>query len=180
MTPEMTKAELLATMRSERAAWDALLDRVDPRLAVQPGAAGTWSLRDVIAHVTAYERLLVEALEQIAGGGTYKASSIRQLPLEERNARLHAASIGLSLYEARAEAGRVFTRLLGAIDRYSEEDLRDATRFGGLVVNEPAWKAFAGESYEHYHEHIPGIRAWLASTGGSDDGQGTSSCGVDS
>jgi hypothetical protein len=170
MTAKMTKGELLVTMQTERAAWDALLDRVEPSLAVQPGAAGAWSLRDVIAHVTAYERMLAEALEQLADGRPYEPPPVRLLPLEERNARLHAESAGLSLDEVRVDAARVFARLLDAIDRFSDADLQDARRFGGLVVGEPAWKAFAGESYEHYYEHIPAIRAWLANAGEPHDG----------
>ena len=55
-----SKAEFLDTMRSERDRWEALLAEADETQMVEPGVAGDWSLKDLVAHVTAYERGLAE------------------------------------------------------------------------------------------------------------------------
>ncbi len=158
----MTKAALLKTMRAERERWDALLGSINPPRRIQAGAEGTWSVKDVIAHIAAYERELAESLERIARSQPAGRSPTRLLPMEERNARWYEADRGRSFAEVEAAAQQVFARLLRAIDAFSEDDLRNQTGFGDVVVDEEPWKAFAGESYEHYDEHRPSIEAWRA------------------
>jgi hypothetical protein len=52
----MNSAELLDTMPTERARWEALLIEVGIEQMQEPGAEGQWSIRDIVAHITAYER----------------------------------------------------------------------------------------------------------------------------
>jgi hypothetical protein len=42
-----------------------------------------------------------------------------------------------------------------------EDDLMNPDRFA-WSQGEPLWEAIAGDTYEHYHEHIAQIQAWLA------------------
>lgn len=51
----MDKATLLKTLIETRAAWEALLAEFDEGQMLKPGAAGTWSVKDVIAHVASGE-----------------------------------------------------------------------------------------------------------------------------
>src|SRR5947209_4414007 len=49
------KAELLATLEAEHAAWRALLEAIGADRMQWPGAAGLeWTVQDVIAHLTAW------------------------------------------------------------------------------------------------------------------------------
>ena len=44
------------------------------------------------------------------------------------------------------------------------ESIRDGykiTEIGEMPEEWEPWKVIASNSYEHYHQHIPGIRAWL-------------------
>ena len=57
MTEEaMTKARFLEKMRAERARWEAAIAAIERPRLTEGGFAGVWSVRDVIAHITAYER----------------------------------------------------------------------------------------------------------------------------
>ena len=56
MSAPSTKAELLATMRRVRAEWNALMAAVGEARMGEPDVVGTWSVRDAIAHLSAYER----------------------------------------------------------------------------------------------------------------------------
>jgi hypothetical protein len=60
-----------------------------------------------------------------------------------------------------SKAERVFERLIQAVEALSEEDLLDASRFHDMPEEWEPWKVIASNSYEHYHQHIPGIHAWL-------------------
>ncbi|HEX6387217.1 MAG TPA: DinB family protein [Anaerolineae bacterium] len=59
----MSKEQLLKTLRAERQRWERLLAAVSEENMTQPGVAGHRSAKDVIAHVTAYKRWLVEWLQ---------------------------------------------------------------------------------------------------------------------
>jgi len=48
----MDKAMFINTLKQSRAEWEALLAQVDEERMLQPGAAGKWSVKDVIVHVT--------------------------------------------------------------------------------------------------------------------------------
>ena len=56
MSDKMTKERLLATLRAERARWEALLDEVGAARMTEPGVVGSWSMKDLTAHLTAYQR----------------------------------------------------------------------------------------------------------------------------
>jgi hypothetical protein len=56
MDAQMDKAAFLATLRAKHAEWEALLAEVGEARMVQPGVAGEWSVKDIVAHVTWGER----------------------------------------------------------------------------------------------------------------------------
>jgi hypothetical protein len=82
----MTKAELLATMRRERAAWEALLAEVGESRLDEPGATGHWSVKDVIAHNMYFEQWVVDRLEGRARGEVYVESDLDKMYFHDRNA----------------------------------------------------------------------------------------------
>ncbi|HEX5692552.1 MAG TPA: maleylpyruvate isomerase N-terminal domain-containing protein, partial [Roseiflexaceae bacterium] len=71
MEESMTKAKLLETLRRERAEWDALVAQVPRDRMTIPGVAGHWSVKDVIAHLTYYERWLADRLHEQLRGESY-------------------------------------------------------------------------------------------------------------
>src|SRR6266545_8341315 len=58
----MTKAALLDAMAAGRAGWDDLLVAVGSSRMDQARVVGAWSVRDVVAHVAAYERWVAAML----------------------------------------------------------------------------------------------------------------------
>ena len=58
----MEKATLFKTLTETRAAWEALLAQIDEKQMLKLGAAGNWSVKDVIAHVAWCESELVPVL----------------------------------------------------------------------------------------------------------------------
>ena len=59
----LDKQQFLNTMRSERRRWEAEFSGVSEERLCQPGAAGEWSVKDVIAHITWHEREMIGALQ---------------------------------------------------------------------------------------------------------------------
>lgn len=163
---KITKMDFLARMRSRRERWNALLDRIEDHAMESAGVAGDWSARDIVAHVTAYERGLVEWL-QAALSGTVKTFEVLDHPdVDFRNARILEEYEGQSWKEVEAEASRVFNQLMELLATISEEELSDRERVEWYVVprwgrRRALWECIADDSYRHYEQHSEGIEKWL-------------------
>jgi hypothetical protein len=55
MDNQMTRARLLVELRAARSEWDTLMAVVGEERMTEPGAAGDWSVKDVIAHLTSFD-----------------------------------------------------------------------------------------------------------------------------
>ncbi|MFQ5645263.1 MAG: ClbS/DfsB family four-helix bundle protein [Thiogranum sp.] len=161
----MNKAELLDAMQTKRARWETLLAQVGEERMTQAGVEGEWSVKDIIAHVTAYERW-VEVRLQSALRGQPAQLEADQMDLDQCNAWIFKENRNRPLHDVLAESQQVFQQLLATVQALSDEDLTDPRRLepfldpvwtGGL----PLWKCIAADSYEHYHQHTPSIRGWL-------------------
>jgi len=52
----MGKRELLSALTDERAHLSAMLARLDDSQMVTPGVQGNWSVKDILAHMSAWDR----------------------------------------------------------------------------------------------------------------------------
>jgi len=153
----MDKTTLIQTLRNEHEQWQTLLAQISEERMVQPGVAGEWSVKDIIAHVMWYERETVGILQQRA----FVGSPLWNVSLEERNAAMVAESRTYSLKEIQTQAQQVFEQLIQAIQELSEADLNDASSLRDIPPNWLPWQVIASNSYEHYHQHTPSLQAWI-------------------
>ena len=154
----MEKTVLIDTLRTEREQWESLLAQIGEERMVQPGVAGeAWSVKDIIIHVMWYERETVGILQQRA----FIGSPLWQVSQEERNAAMVAEKQNYSLQEVHAEAQQVFEQLVQAIQAFPEADLNDAGSLRDIPPGWLPWQVIASNSYEHYHQHIPDLHAWI-------------------
>ena len=159
----MTKAQFLDLLRTARAEWDALLAAVPEARMTAPGVEGHWSVKDVIAHITWHEREMLGVLRARALVG----SDLWGLPLHERNATIHAENRNRPLAEVLAESRAVYPQLPAAVEGLAEEDLTDPARFADMPGDWVPWQLLAANTYTHYRDHMPAIRAWLDQESGS-------------
>ncbi|MBA2393346.1 MAG: ClbS/DfsB family four-helix bundle protein [Ktedonobacteraceae bacterium] len=169
MDTPMTKEKFLSILHSERANWEALLAKIDTSRMTQPGFAGEWSLKDVIAHVAYYEEWTAAVIEELMRGETKTLDSgePEDIDVELRNARFFKEHQHSSLPEVLAYSQKSFQHLLTVVQSLPEEELLSSSpSFKALLPvywpDEPLWKTIAGDSYEHYHQHIPDIQAWAS------------------
>ena len=166
MTDAMSKSELLTLVQTERAAWEALLAEVPEERMTEPGAAGTWSVKDVAAHVAVYERWTAQQLDAMMRGETdmYIAPDTppeaNTYDVDRRNTVYYELWRDRSLADVQRESEEAFALLRAAIERTPEELLNESERFAWLGGS-PVWQMIPGNAYEHYQDHMPSIRAWL-------------------
>jgi hypothetical protein len=147
-------AELLSRIEREWMALLAVIDSFSGEQMLMPDAGG-WTLKDNLAHVTEWERFLIN--NQFEGQAPPAALGIEAAVLEKLdeagyNAALLIRVQARPLAEVLDDLQQTHARLLGALDRVSWQDLQKSTRALGPNT-EPVLTWVIYNTYEHYAEH---------------------------
>ena len=166
----MDKSQFLAILGSERAQLEALLDKIGPLRMDMHGVSGTYSVKDILAHVMAYEETLVKWLVQAKAGEVYVDSVLDQPDVDARNAALYEANRHRDAADVVSAFRQTFRELEACVGALTDEELTDVERTAWFVVprwkrKQELWRCIANDSYEHHHQHIPDIERWLAENG---------------
>ena len=166
MEEQMTKARLLEQMRQGRADLEALVDGIGETQMEQPAVPGDWSVKDVLAHVSAWERHLLGWLEAEAKGEKpdLPVPPATEEAIDQFNAQTYATHRDQPPAAVRAEFRASFQALLAKAEALSEAELLDPNRFA-FAAGRPAWSYFAVISYWHYPEHFDQIQAAARAAG---------------
>jgi hypothetical protein len=157
----MTSSRLAEILRGERNQWNALLEQVGLDRMDIPGVEGEWSVKQLVAHLTWYEQAVVEGAQQALKTGTFSRRRPDGVGLDEINALIMEESRARPASDVLAEADAVFAQLLTLIAACPDAMLNDPQLLG-LSDDMPPWMRVANNSYAHYREHEPALRAWLA------------------
>ena len=120
---------------------------------LEPGVTKTWSVRDIIAHVTTWEEEAVKHLPAILEGRRPPRYSQSYGGIDAFNALMTARKRDLSLGELLEEQARVHRRLVALIESAPEGQLAGETRFR---------RRLRADTYRHYLIHADAIRRWRA------------------
>ena len=162
------KSELLDWLREQLRQWDVLLDQIGPAHMEQPGVNGEWSMKDVLAHLTGWNRWLVVRL-QAAGRGGSEPPPPWPAHLEtedEINAWIYETNRERSVRAVLDETQHVLQQLQTFVESLPEdvkiEQVHDGGRVFHLVwLNDQRFPV--GEFFDHFHDdHESDVRAWLA------------------
>jgi hypothetical protein len=155
----MDKVEFLNQLLESHSSWKALLGQV-PECAMElPGVCGKWSVKDVIAHVTWFEREMVGMLQARALVGL----DLWNLPGDDRNEAIYQQNSQRTLEDIRSEAAEVLPLLVAGMDGLADQDLLSPEGFRGMPPEWIPWQVIASNTFEHYDNHSQDIRKWLES-----------------
>lgn len=156
------KASLLAYTRGERTRLDALVASLDEATLTRDGAIEGLSVKDIVVHITAWERRVVAGTESALRGETpaWPEPGWTMDRMDELNDRDFAANRGRSSAVVLAEARASYERASQLLESLGEPDLFDGQRYP-WTRGEPAWRFFDANMGEHYREHREAIEAWL-------------------
>lgn len=147
------KDELLARMLIERDRLLLAVAGLDQADAVRR-AIGDWSIKDIVAHITAWEIEAARRLELIADGRDNEITDIADAEIDSWNARAVARSAEASWEEVLASLVESRDRLLRAFNSVTEAQLTAAE---GRV---PAATWLSRFTSEHEAEHSAAILKW--------------------
>jgi uncharacterized protein (TIGR03083 family) len=159
----MNKTDLLDTLQTERAKIEALLARLTEAQMLQPGAQNHWSVKDIVAHLTVWERRGAIWIEAMARGETPQAPVPGQAwdKVDRLNEEAFEEFQHRSLAEVLADFQQSFPLLIQQVEALSDDVLRKAYQ-GAWTDNEPkyGWEIVAWR-YKHYQSHGRHIQDWL-------------------
>ncbi len=161
----MKKSELLNWLRDEYRQWEVLLDQIGLARMVQPGVNGDWSIKDIAAHLTGWQRRVVANL-QAAQRGEPEPPPHWPAHLEAEddiNAWIYESKRGRSVREVLDETHLVFQQLLAVIEGFADDVRVEHIEPAFYLVWVDGERFLTGEFFNHFHDdHEPDIRAWLA------------------
>ncbi|HEU4354143.1 MAG TPA: DinB family protein [Actinomycetota bacterium] len=136
------KGTILARERDGWAAWWVHVEGVDPD-ATRPDG---WSLKDVIAHIAAWQRYSAERLAALGRGEPDPGPPAAE---DDFNAVAREVSLSRSWEEVRTEAERAHHEFVATIEAVPENMFAMDEGLGAFVV--------AVNGVEHYEEHVPDV-----------------------
>ena len=165
----MQKAELLDWLREQVRRWESFLDEFGRSRLEQPGVAGPWSMKDVAAHLTGWNRRLVASIAAAQRGAPQPPPPWPPDLQEDDdiNAWIYTSNRDRPLQAVLDDTEQVLQQLLATIASLPD-DVRIETVTGGngheyYLVWLGDTRYPAGEFFDHFHDdHEPDLRAWLA------------------
>lgn len=153
----MTKTDLLARIREDRAAFAALWQGLSAeQMQQRPGPQADWSVKDLIAHVIWWENFMVKRVRRWAAGQT-----LEPITDEDRvNAYIFDALRDQPLARVLAEWQTNLPPIEKLIAELSAEDINDVGRFKtpeGMRLLDP----IINNTFDHYAQHYADLEAYV-------------------
>lgn len=162
MEKYIAKTELLEKIRTERETLETILRKVSDDRMAQPGVESNWSVKDILAHISVWERRMIQWVEESLRGETPErpAPGMTWDDLDRLNEQTYQLDRDKPLDEVSAEFRNSYQRSLKTVEALSEDDLNDPQRFEWRK-SDPLWHMVAANTFWHYKDHAETIAAWL-------------------
>jgi hypothetical protein len=147
----MTREQLLARIDK---AWTSFIESYDGLTESQmtgPLVTDTWTVKDIISHVTWWDEEALKYLPLIARGGRPPKYSVTYGSVDAFNALMTEERRDLPLAEVLQRAEEVHGRLVGYISSAPDELIATDTRFR---------RRLRLDTYGHYPLHAEVIKEW--------------------
>jgi len=154
------KQGLLQEVKQARAELLAAINGLSENEMLQPGAAGLWSVKDLMAHLVAWEAELVTALSRRLSKRYQDAPPIVTIEdIDDWNSEQYHLNARKPLDLIRPDFDGVHKHLLLAIEDLDARLLEDPLRFEWME-GEPLAYLVLETAVWHEQEHAEDIRAW--------------------
>ena len=165
MATQMDKSRLLEEMSSGYIALEDILAPLDQAQMTTSGVNGDWSIKDILAHLAAWQNYLLIRLQAAARNEVPSVQGILSdedegNTVDRLNAGFYEENKSRSLDEVLAEFRTTYQQVVEAVQAFSDEDLFEPKRFAWMKGN-ALWELVPGNTYGHYQEHIQSIQECL-------------------
>lgn len=158
----MQKNDVVDELRAARTELMAALEGLTPEQMRMAGAVGIWSVKDVLAHLTAWESELVTALNQATKKRAPQIVLIDDL--DEWNAKQYHISAARSAESILVDFESVHNILCNMVAGYNEQALFDRLRYPWMEGEHLVFLIEENATL-HEQEHTEDILAWRRERG---------------
>jgi hypothetical protein len=156
----------------ERDKLELLLNRVGyTRRMTLKGVSGKWSIKDILAHILAYEQYIADRMNELLHDVVYVPCKTQNAldafldefgypdfgsPLlddDEPNAWVAEKYKTVALEDVVAQEIQAFASIIASLENMPEE----------MIHRHHLYDRIANNTYRHYRQHIADIRRWLQS-----------------
>jgi len=168
------KQVFLGRLMHERDKFELLLNRVGhTRRMTLKGVAGKWSIKDVLAHILAYEQFIADRMVEILNYETYVPCKTQTaldafldafgypdfgsplLDEESPKEWIIERYKSISMDDVVAQELQAFASIISSLEKMPD----------AVIQQHNLYDRVAEHTYHHYHEHITGIKRWLRVNG---------------
>lgn len=146
MAVPVTKEQIIERIRTERAGLEAAIAGLSEQQCLLPGAAGHYSVKDILAHVTWWELHALEELNRTADPVNTGADA--GAAVDRINQSVYEEHRDQPFEQILAASHASFQRVVESLAGFTEDH---------LLAN---LEDIAGDTYGHYHEHAVDINGW--------------------
>jgi hypothetical protein len=157
-----SKQQILKMLRKEFARWEELLATMSEKEITDPFLPSVWSIKDVMAHLTAWQQISIARMEAARAGteplfptwlGVSDPESEHDLELI--NGRIYETYKDHAWSSVHRDWREGFLWFLALAEEISEDDISDPDKYPWLK----GYSLFAvlQGSYEHHQEHMESI-----------------------
>lgn len=163
MPKQSNKAELLGDIRRERRLLESLLGTLEPDEMVQPGAVGEWSVKDVLAHLVAWEQIFLDWYQAGVQKQAPKVSPVgmKRSAIDALNLVIYEGNRADPLEKVQAEFQDSYRQIMETLEAAPEEAM--------FLPGAYAWTGklaladyIAGNTCNHYYWARSKIRKWAS------------------
>ena len=162
MTEQVTKASILQELSASYTALVELLESLNEKYYVSEDVIPGWSIKDILAHINSWHHRLLSLLNAAvrnAGPSLSGPDNIEEL--DKLNAQFYQENKFLPFDVVLADFHTSYQHIFDITQAMPEEDLINPHRFA-WAHSQPLWQSIAGDTYEHYQEHLIQVQEWLA------------------
>jgi len=168
------KEIFLARLMHERDKFELLLNRVGyTRRMTLKGVAGKWSIKDVLAHILAYEQFIADRMSEILHNEPYipcKTQTALDAFLDQFGYPDFGSPLlddsfprewviekhrNVSLEDVIAQELQAFASIISSLEKLPEETINQHNLYHRVIHH----------TYQHYREHAATIKRWLKTNG---------------
>jgi hypothetical protein len=155
MAKPKTKEKLLEEIRARHQRFEEKIAGLPRDVLLRPRTVGAWSVKDTVAHITAWEKSLLSRYDDGLAGRPVKDGHGGET-IGAVNRRIFEENLSRSLDDVMADFNATYLRMLAVIESIPEEDMFARGKYawtGQYRLLDYIWGNTAG----HYAEHLAAI-----------------------
>jgi hypothetical protein len=162
----MDKEQLINQLEESREKLLDLVEQLEDEELLEPQAVGTWSVKDLLVHLTLWEAQIITLLWQAKRGQRPTTVHFSNESDDQINARWYTENIDRPLDFVLSDFYSVRDQTIRRVEEFSNQDLTDPNRYP-WQNGRPLWDWIAGSSFEHESEHIDDLQAFCSEKRGT-------------